>query len=236
MSVGRHRLRRGVTLIEVSIVLALLAAVSGGAMFGLGAIGTAKLRQSATLVTSAVRVAYTHASQTGKPTRLVFDFEKRSISIEQAKGRHFVQAQDRAGGAEAATEAERDALAEAEGILEGPRAPRTGFEPAKPFGFSGGDSNGAKTLESGIFFRQIEVSHEDEPVAGDRVYLYFWPGGQTQRAAIQIQQGGGDVKDINILTLSVAPLTGKVLIRNGPIDMARPRSDEEESEREGDGF
>ena len=102
MSAGRHSLRRGVTLIEVLIVLALLAAVSGGAMFGLGAIGTAKLRQSATLITSAVRVAYTHASQTGKPTRLVFDFEKGSIAIEQAKGRHFVQAQDRTGGAEAA--------------------------------------------------------------------------------------------------------------------------------------
>ena len=121
--------RRGVTLIEVIIVLALLALVSGTAMFGIGALGTARLRQSATLVTSAIRVAYNHASQSGKPTRLVFEFETRSVSIEQARTRHFVKTWDRTGGAEAATEAERDALSEAEAILEGPRAPRASFEP-----------------------------------------------------------------------------------------------------------
>jgi general secretion pathway protein H len=232
----RNRFRRGVTLIEVMIVLALLALVSGGAMMGIGALGTARLRQSATLVTSAIRVAYTHASQSGKPTRLVFDFETRSIAIEQAKGRHFVQARDRTGGAEAATDAEKEAIDEAEGILKGPRAPRTGFEPAKPLGFSSAGGGSSKQLESDIFFRRIEVDHEDDPVTEQRVYLYFWPGGQTQRAAIQLQQGGGDVKDNDILTLTVAPLTGKVRILSGPFDMPRPRSDEEESERDGDGL
>lgn len=230
----RRRKSRGVTLMELMIAMALIAILVTGASIGLGALGSARLRESISLVASAVRVAYTHASATSRPTRLVFDFEKRSVSIESSEGRMFIKHGDRTGGAAAATEAEHEAVAEAEEIIEGVRPPRPQFKAVKTLGFN---TPSARKLSRNIFFRQIEVGHEEDPVAEERAYLYFWPGGQTERAAIQLQQGGGDsIEDHNIMTLLVAPLTGKVSIERGPVDMLRPRTDEEESEREDSGL
>jgi general secretion pathway protein H len=68
------------------------------------------------------------------------------------------------------------------------------------------------------------------------VYLYFFPGGQTERAAIQLQKSNlDDVADSDVITILVSPLTGKVDIRGGPFDMLRPRDDSEASEREDSG-
>jgi general secretion pathway protein H len=185
-------------------------------------------------VVSAIRIAYNHANATSRPTRLVFDFESRTISIEESTGRMLLKSGDITGGAAAATDVEKAVVAESEEILEGPRAARPQFTPVgKILGFEYDEEKerGMKRLADGIFFRQLEVQHEDSAATEGRVYLYFWPGGQTELAAIQIQKGEGDVDDDDIITITVAPLTGKTVIRGGPIDMPRPRTDEDLSER-----
>jgi general secretion pathway protein H len=226
---------RGVTLIEVMIAVALVAMLSVGMFMGLGGLSTARLRQSSTSIVNAIRLAYNHANATSRPTRLVFDFEARTISIEDSPGRMLVQSGDRTGGAEAATDIERAVVAESEKILDGPRAPRASFAPVgKILGFEYDEQVGTaqKHLGEGIFFRQIEVGHEDVAVTEDRVYLYFWPGGQTERASIQIQKGKGDADDDDVLSIIVSPLTGKTQIVSGRRDMVRVRSDEESTEVE----
>ena len=80
-------------------------------------------------------------------------------------------------------------------------------------------------------FGPIEVDHEDLPVVEDRVYVYFFPGGQAERAHIRVQKGTEPEDDDDILTVSVAPLTGKVQILTGSVEMPRPTSDEDASER-----
>jgi general secretion pathway protein H len=106
----------------------------------------------------------------------------------------------------------------------------------KSLGFDA-QGKGGKKLSRGIRFRQVEVAHEENPVTEERAYLYFWPGGETQRAAIQVQRGTDDVEvDSDVLTLLVSPLTGKVRIERGAHDMPRPRDEEEASERDDKGF
>lgn len=230
----RRAAERGVTLIEVMLVVALVAMLAGGMFVGLGGLASARLRESSTSVTSAIRIAYNHANATSRPTRLVFDFEARTITIEESPGRMLLKKGDRTGGAAAATDIEQAVVAESEDILEGPRAARPSFQPVgKILGFEFDEAKkaGHKSLADGIYFRQIEVAHEDGPVKEDRVYLYFWPGGQTERAAIQIQKTAGEVDDDDIITITVAPLTGKTAILGGPLDMPRPMSDGEASER-----
>jgi len=230
-----RRSRRGVTLIEILIALVLVAIIGGLMFAGVGALSHARLRDSTAMIAGAIRVAYNHANASGKPTRLVFDLDGRMVSLEEGSGRHFVQSGDRAGGAQAATELEAEAVAEAKAIVDGPQAPRARFSPVKSLGFDPEQGKPGKELGSGIFFRQIEVDHEDDPVLEERVYLYFWPGGQTERAAIQLQQGKDNTDDAKILTLLVAPLTGKVTIERGPVEMPRPHDDFEASEREDTG-
>ncbi len=230
--------QRGTTLIEVLVAITLVVLLSGGMYVGIGGLSSARLRESSTLIAGAVRVAYNHANATSRPTRLVFDIGERTISVEDSEGRMFVQSGDRTGGAAAATELEREIVAETEEILEGPRPARPSFQPVKKLlGFDPDKPGAGKTLASGIYFRQIEVAHDDDPATSERVYLYFWPGGQTERAAIQVQKSNGDdVANSSIITVLVAPLTGKVTLVGGAVDMPRPIRDEDISEREDTGF
>jgi general secretion pathway protein H len=228
-----HRRRhgeRGVTLMEVLLVVAIVAVATGVAMLGSGVADGARLRRSSVLIASAIRVAYGHANATGRTVRLVFNFEQRTVAIEEAAGSMSLAKNERTGGAAAATEAERKAMEEADGILHGPRSARPSFRPVKSFGFSVDKGRTGKELERNIRFLQIETGHQDDVVLADQAYLYFWPGGQTERAAIQLSVGASKI-DSDIVTILVSPLTGKADLRRGKVPMVRPRDDNEASER-----
>jgi len=227
--------QRAVTLIEVMIVVAIIAVATGVAVLGTGVADGARLRRSATMIASAIRVAYGHANASSKSVRLVFDFDQQTVSLEEAAGSLSLAKKDVTGGAEAATEAEKKALEEADSIVKGPRAPRPAFKKAKAFGFDPAKGKDGKELARNIRFLQIETSHQEEPVNTGRAYLYFWPGGQTEHAAIQLNIKGSD-EEADVMTILVSPLTGKATLRKGKVAMPKPRTDEEESERQDTGF
>jgi general secretion pathway protein H len=229
------RRERGVTLVEVLIVLAVIGVTSGMAMLGAGVADGARLRRSAVLIASAVRVAYGHANATSKVVRLVFNFDQRTVSIEESSGQLALAKDERSGGAQASTQAERKAQEEADAILKGPRAPRPSFRPVKAFGFTAEKGIAGKTLEHNIRFLQIETGHQDDVAKADQAYLYFWPGGQTERASIQISVGGSTLPS-DVSSILISPLTGKADIKKGQVPMRRPRDDAEASDRLDTGF
>jgi general secretion pathway protein H len=231
----RRPRERGVTLVEVLLVVAIVAFASTLAILGTGIADGARLRRSAAMVGSAVRVAYGHANASSKVVRLVFNFDQRTVAIEESSGQLWLAKNERTGGAQAATENERRAIEEAEAILKGPRAPRPSFRPVKAFGFTAEKGISGKALERNIRFSQIETGHQDDVVKSDQAYLYFWPGGQTERASIQLSVGTSTL-DTDALTILVSPLTGKADVRKGRVAMLRPRDDAEESERRDTGF
>jgi len=236
---GLHRVRRsrGVTLVELLIAIALVGMLTGGVVVGMGAVTSARLKRSASMVTGAVRVGYNYANANSRPARLVFDFDARTVTLEETQGVMLLHKSDKTGGAMSATEAEQEAEQAADTIEQGPRAPKPSFQAVRTLGLADESDAAGRTLSEGIRFRQIEVDHEDEPVTSGRAYLYFWPGGQTERASVQLMFGksADTTRDDDVLTLLVSPLTGKVQIEGGPVDMARPRSDDEESDREDTG-
>ena len=225
---------RGVTLIEVLMAVALVSLMTGVAVLGTGVVESARLKRSAVMVAGAVRIAYGHASASTKTVRIVFDLGTQTITLEEATGQHLLVKGERSGGAEAATEAERAAQEAAEAEAEGPRKSRASFQPAKAMGFNPEAGKTGKELDTGVRIVQVETSHDDEPVTEDRAYLYFWPGGQTERAAIVISKGrGSDENEENdVLTVVVSPLTGKTEIVRGRAEMPKPRNEEDESERD----
>jgi general secretion pathway protein H len=221
-----RRAQRGLTLIELLVVVALIALMSGAVIFGSGMLSSTRQRAAATLIASAVRMGMTRANTTGKPVRLVFDIDRQRLLLEETTDtmlRSKKTKKDTTGGAEPATEAEQQARAEAKRILEGPKAPRAQFKAVKQFGFDGDDENGGRGLGKGIVYKQVQTEHDDEPRTKGRAYLYFWPGGGTERAAIQIMREG----DKEGLSVVVSPLTGRAKIEKGDVVLEGSKSDED---------
>lgn len=243
LSSARRRARRavqrlrGMTLIEVLIVLALMALIMGAASVGAGQLSSSRMRHSSTMIAGAVRVGFARAMSSSKTVRLVMDFDESQIWLEEGDQPHLVQSKDTsgAGGASAATDLEKAAQEEAGKILKGPTAPKTAFREIDAMGLVASDpGKGHKALERGIKFRQVQTGHDDEPRKAGRAYLYFWPGGQTERASIQLKVGDNE-DEKSAMTLVVQPLTGKVTIKDGAVDVAKPLDDKEASDREDPG-
>ena len=231
---AKRRGRRGVTLVEVLIAVALVAVVSGMAMMGGSVADGARLKHSAVMIAGAVRIAYGHANATSKVVRLVFDMDERTVSIEEASGDLKVTRNDVTGGAAAATEAEKKATEEADAILKGPRTARPTFQKVKTMGWDPDKDKSGRELEKNILILQVETGHQDEAQKKGRAYLYFWPGGQTETASVQIAKGDLPT-DNDTMTLLVHPLTGKVTILAGAKQLPLPLTPEDASEREDKG-
>src|SRR5580765_40926 len=73
---------RGMTLIEILIVMVIIAAVMGGIVMGSGQLGSSRLKHAATAVAGGVRVAFTRATATSKSMRLVFDLDANAMWLE----------------------------------------------------------------------------------------------------------------------------------------------------------
>jgi general secretion pathway protein H len=231
---------RGLTVIEIMVVIAIMAVIIGVAVAGTSFLPSARLRRSAAMITSAIKVAYTRATATSHDLRLVMDMDRQTIWLEESDVPMLVSSKDASGtgGAAAVTQAERAALAAGEKLVKGFEAPRPRFHAIRAYGFGDVDDTkgGGKALERGIRFRSVQVSHDDAAHESGRAYLYFWPGGRTERASIQLRIGDSDEESQTLTLLVKSPLTGKVLVKPGPVELELPADDSHASERQDNGF
>jgi len=226
------------TLIEILVVMAIIVIVMTGVVLGSGQLASARLKQSASLLTSAVRTGYARANATSKSVRLVMDLDEQRMWLEQSDTPMLVQTKDitGTGGADPVTATEQAAVAEGARIIKGPTAPRAAFQAITPETGQIADQSAppdkvGRTLSRGIKFRSIQTLHDDQPRTSGRAYLYFWPGGQTERAVITIGVDG-EPDDAHAVTLVVSPLTGKTTMKPGSVPLDIPTDDQSASERE----
>jgi general secretion pathway protein H len=233
------------TLIEIMVVMVIIAVVVVGVVGGTGQMGGARLKHAATAISGAIKVAYARATATSKSLRLVFDLDANTMWLEEGDAPMLVQTKDRASGADPATDAERVAREEGADILNGPKVARPHFHPiagismtadqvsAEKDGTPAG-GKGPLKLPRGIKFRQIQTVHDEDPRDKGRAYLYFWPGGLTERASIELHLNDS-LEDGDTLSLLVAPLTGKVSVKSGAVAVVIPTDDKSASDREDNG-
>ena len=215
------------TLVEVLVVVVIVALISGSMIAGSGQLGGARLKRASAMLVAAVRAAFTRSTAVSKSVRLVFDLDHNTVNLEEADQSMLVQRSDDSLGADPVTEAQKHAYEEAQRVLGGLVVPRPKFHSAKAAGFDREGDGAGRSLGRGIVYKQVQTAHDDAPKTDGLAYLHFWPGGQTERATIQIKGEKGD--ETSGLSLIVSPLTGKVSVASGTAESPWEKL---ESERE----
>ncbi len=229
---------RAMTLIELLVTITLIAIVTSAVLVGSGAVVNARMRGGASMIAGAIRPPYTRASATSRTNRLVLDLDKSTVSLEETNDTMLVEKSEKGGatgGSEGVSPEERAAIESAARIIKGPQAPRARFSAVKALGFDDPDTTGGRTLGKGVRFRKVETGHSPDGQTSGQAYLYFWPGGQTERASIQLVANGNEELDSGISIL-VSPLTGRVRTLGGSKSMEPLRDDGTSSEREDSAF
>jgi general secretion pathway protein H len=225
--VGRRRHAGGFSLIETMVVVGIVGMLVGGSVYGLRALAKSELRSSAAKLAGGIRYCFDRAVTTGGYYRLVLDLDGNKYWVEKSDNRMYLtrekerspgqgkafdyEAEEKKREEEEAKEKERFA-SRGTGLgsaLEPPPAPRR----AKFATFKDATLNQVKLKKTQLF--DVYTARQREPYTAGRAYLYFFPDGHTERAIVRLRDGE------SWYSLVVHPLTGRVEVKSGKIDIPR---------------
>lgn len=192
---------------EILVVVVIVAIAATGATFALGALTRSRLRSSAVRIVAASKFAFNRAVVRGNTVRVVFNLQQNTLGIEEAQGQVVLA---RVGDATReqldVDEVAVDPWAAAKARLDETREPTFG---ASPFGpILGRDDKPRKQyapreLPDGVRVVQLILPHEPEPRTGGTGAIYYFPGGRTEHAVVQL----ADRSD-TVYSVEIHPLTG----------------------------
>lgn len=208
----RPRAARGITLLELLIVLALLGLILGLSINALSKITRTKLRTETNKLAAAFRHTFNRSSTHGLYMRMVIDLDADAYWVEASDQPMFLAEKKRGVGEEEDEDKEAEGLGggETPSLAEGglaavfasPRAryqadgviPRTSFE--KPIQIDG-----------------VLTTGQDDVFRAGKAYIHFFPNGFVEPAMVYTTNGEGDY-----FTLILDPLSGRVKNRVGRVD------------------
>jgi general secretion pathway protein H len=205
---------RGMTLLEIGIALAIAAGVMALAIPAVSNVARIQLRQKSGQLAGGIRSLYGSSAVLGRTCRLVFDLDAAAYWSECAQGSVRIAAEaERARNGTRETTREEELLAtvaqRGDAISE---EDRTRAELARKSAFAPTNDIPKTELGGSVRFADVWVAHQPEAYTAGKAFLYFWPSGLTETAAIHLKQ----VDDTN--TLLVTPLTGRVRIVRGRVE------------------
>ncbi len=202
---------RGMTIVEIMVVLTIIASMMGIAMLSMGAIGGDGVKSSAIRLTAVMKYTYANAAINNTQYRLVLNIDTGTYHTEIVKAaltNHVGGAAPVQGGDEFLTE-------EAKRLAEKVEEKTDLFDEKEenPFGISRKVSYERvadvvvkdEKLKSGIRFAQIATTGKSEPVDSGIVTISFYPNGFQEQAYIVLKDEDGKA-----ITLMTKPLSGRV--------------------------
>jgi len=227
---GRVGSRRGFTLLEIVVSIAVISLILGVAISRMDTMLEWDMKKASGKLASTIRYLYNKATVEGLYIKLVLDFEEQVYWVEATsdpfvlstgeeeaaskKGGFFDRKQEGAEGEEAAGEG----AAAAETMEEGSEEDYA-IKPKEPT-FSKVDSYLLKPtkLPGSVFFKDVYVEHGKGAIDGGKAEIYFFPNGMVEHAVINLR----DDDDETNYSLETNPISGRVNIE------ARYRTLEEE--------
>lgn len=193
---------RGMTLIEIMIVLTIVASVMGLTAFSMSGLTASKVRSEALHVAGAIRYVYGRSAINGVRYQLTFAVGGNTLSAQCSE--------------------KNIPVASAETTKQRAKAEKEDGE-ANPFGVAGGGGMAACddkvirdfTLKDGVTIARVITSHDEAPVESGNATIGFFPNGFVERSMIWVKGADG-----GYFTLIVDPMSGRVRVKPG--DLAVP--------------
>jgi prepilin-type N-terminal cleavage/methylation domain-containing protein len=211
----KHLKQEGMTLIEMIIVTVILALAASGISLSLGALSRASLKAGAGKMAAGMRYAYNRAITQGTTVRVHFKMASSVFSIEEARSGVLLTTKKekldkRSLGVKGVPIDAADPWEAAQARIAHPDKPSLGASPFAALTTEDGTALKRYTnvsLGAGVLISKLIVPHEPVPRTTGEGAVYFFPGGRSESALIQL----GDGRD-GVYTLEVRPLTGRTKI------------------------
>ncbi len=202
MAPARHR-ERGFTLIELVIVVAVIGLLALLAAPALGTITGANVREAAGQLAGGMRYLFDTAALRHSTCRMALDTEHRAWWAECAEGAAAALGDPKAAAREDEELARRFPDEKDEQVRK--LLART------TFGSFSDRLVEKRELPGRAGFGKLKI--EGAPDAEGVAYVYFFPGGQAQRAFVPVVDGS------NVFTVVVEPFTGRARVVPGAVEV-----------------
>jgi prepilin-type N-terminal cleavage/methylation domain-containing protein len=228
------RAHKGMTVLELMIVLAIIAAASVLVRSAFRLLTRADLVEGSTELSALFKRASSLAVEMGGMYRVTMDVDKGTFVVEQCKGATAIQLDEKVRPDE---EAKKRAIEKGKNQLLGMPAdalqigdPEEATKRATALaghhindractpatdGITG-DAEGkgwARKLrdDKGVKFKEIWVQHRDDSVTKGEVAVYFFPNGTSEKAVVEVTDGN------DTFSVLVFGLTGRVQLKDGAL-------------------
>jgi prepilin-type N-terminal cleavage/methylation domain-containing protein len=224
------RNHRGMTILELMVVLAIIGAGIFLVRTGFRVLTKADLVENSTELAAILKRTGQLAVEKGEMHRVVFDVDKQIYAVEACQGARTIQRNEALRPDDEQT---KRALEKGKERLKGVPLETMTADPeaatkqaltiaghhiadrmCTPVDDPSSDAEGKgwiRTLRAGkgIKFKEIWVQHKDESTTKGQIAIYFFPTGSAEKAVVEITDGS------ETFTLLVAGLTGRVELKDG---------------------
>lgn len=210
-----YRHERGVTLVELLVVLTLVGGIMSIGVYMLGLLTHTKLKDEAMRLTSAIKYTYSQAGLNNAQYRLVFDLDTNEYYSEVTNSPVVIESSD-------VNDSEGLLPEEARELAERFQADNDLFakNEADPFNLNRKVTfervqDGVlqpKKLPEGIRIFKVQTAHQRLPFESGKASISFFRNGFQEQALVVL----GDESGARY-TLITEPLTGRVNIYSGEL-------------------
>ena len=208
---------RGLTLIEISVAIAIMAILVAVVVPAFRAATDADLKEVATQISGASRMCFGEAAVKNVSLRIAYDLDNQKWWIEAYPGTFQIMGseQDLDRYRELEKEKADDEKRKQElksafgptGAQDEAAAPVPKFMPVK-IAFAE-----PQQLPRAVKFDGVRTQQFRQPIKDGMAYTHFFPSGWAERTLVYLKDSGGAT-----MTLEMQPLTGKVVIHDGELD------------------